>query len=312
MLQIHPLRRCNLRCRHCYSSSGPSESDILPVALLESAIGDAAALGWQYASISGGEPLLYPDLGRLLGQARDLGLRTAITTNGTLLRRVAPLADRLDFVALSLDGLGARHDAMRGWPGAFEALVRGLPWLRGAGIPFGFLFTLTRDNLHELPDVVAFATEHGASVVQIHPLAPAGRGALLGLTPDDEDAARAWLEVWRLRQSGEVRIRLPLDFADLERMRAPGTSLPEVLSPLVIEADGTVVPLQHGFPREWALGSLHDAGLAELIRRWTRLEAFRALCAITLQRRAEAADLPFLDVYQALAEAAAQGSASAA
>lgn len=311
VLQIHPLRRCNLQCRHCYSTSGPRESDVLAPAMVEAAIDDAAALGWRYVSISGGEPLLYPGLGTVLARARSAGMVTAITTNGTLLRRVAPIARHLDFVAVSLDGLGARHDTMRGYPGAFEALVRGLPWLRSASVPFGFLFTLTRDNLHELPDVVAFAAEQGAISLQIHPLAPAGRGASLDLAPDDMDAARAWLEVWRLKQTGDLPIRIQLDFADLERMGEPGTALSDVLSPLVVEADGTVVPLQHGFPRHWALGSLHDAGLAELVRGWPRLDAFRSLCATTLKRRAEGADLPFLDVYQALADAARDGMSAA-
>lgn len=305
MLRIHPLGRCNL-------SSPPAgdERDALPVELLENAVRGAARLGWRTLVVSGGEPLLYAPLGMLLARARGVGLRTAILTNGTLLRRVPPIAELLDRVDIGLDGLGERHDTMRGHPGAFAALMRGLPWLRDAGVPFGFVFTLTRHNLHELPEVARFAVAQGAAVLQIHPLAAAGRGALLGSSPGDEDAARAWLDLWQIA-ADDLPIRVELDFADLERMGAPGAALWEVPSPLVIETDGTVVPLQHGFPREWALGSLHAAPLAELVQRWPKREAFRELCAATLRRRTEEVELPFLDVVQAVVDAA-QGVATPA
>ena len=45
-LQVHPSRRCNLRCRHCYSSSGPEQTGALPVELLADVVRDAAELGY--------------------------------------------------------------------------------------------------------------------------------------------------------------------------------------------------------------------------------------------------------------------------
>ncbi len=62
ILQIHPTRRCNLSCLHCYSSSSPHERDVLDVALLCDAISDAVEEGYNIASISGGEPLVYQPL----------------------------------------------------------------------------------------------------------------------------------------------------------------------------------------------------------------------------------------------------------
>lgn len=296
VLQLHLLRRCNLS-----RPGGVTDDARLPLALAEAAVADGAALGWRSLVLGGGEPLLYPELETLLGRARALGMRTAIVTNGTLLRRIGPLAADLDLVLVGLDGLGARHDTLRGHPGAFASVLRGLPGLVEAGVPFGFQFVLTRHNLHELPAMARFAAERGAVVLRLLPQAAAGRGALLGSAPHDEDAVRAWLENWQLRDV-DLPIRVDLDFADLERMAVPGAALPELLSPLVIEADGTVVPLQHGFPREWSLGSVHEAPLGTLVQRWPKREAFGRLCAATLARRS-AAD-PFLDVVQAVVEAA--------
>src|SRR5256885_8343814 len=91
VLQVHPARRCNLRCLHCYSSSGPEERDELPAALLREALDDASALGYTVAGFSGGEPTLYEPLSALVEHARRRGMRTTVTTNGMLLddRRLA-------------------------------------------------------------------------------------------------------------------------------------------------------------------------------------------------------------------------------
>jgi Fe-coproporphyrin III synthase len=69
VLQLHPTRRCNLRCLHCYSSSAPTENSALDATLLLGAIADASAHGYNTVSISGGEPLLYPGLSSLLREA---------------------------------------------------------------------------------------------------------------------------------------------------------------------------------------------------------------------------------------------------
>ena len=89
VLQVHPSEFCNLACAHCYSSSGPSARGELDPALLRRCLDDARALGYRDLAVSGGEPLLYRGLADLLKQARDLGMHTAVTTNGM------PLTDRL-------------------------------------------------------------------------------------------------------------------------------------------------------------------------------------------------------------------------
>src|SRR5437773_10048187 len=107
ILQVHPTRRCNLRCLHCYSTSGPEHRDALALAVLRDAVRDAAAEGFNVASFSGGEPLMYSELPQLLDAAHECGLLTAAVTNGMLLgrRRLEELRGRLDLVAIRLDGV---------------------------------------------------------------------------------------------------------------------------------------------------------------------------------------------------------------
>jgi MoaA/NifB/PqqE/SkfB family radical SAM enzyme len=240
---------------------------------------------------------MYGSLEPLLVAARAAGLRTTVTTNGMLLtaRRLAILRDRLDLLAISLDGVPESHNRMRAHHGAFELMARNIAHVRDSGIPFGFIFTLTQHNANELQWVANFACEAGARLLQIHPIEEAGRArdTLPGSAPDRLEAAFGYLLALRLQEAVGSTIAIHVDLADAEGLRsfpervfaAPDTRsedapLAEVLTPLVVEADGTVVPLQWGFPRRYALGNLQDASLGQLARRWRRETepSFRALC----------------------------------
>jgi Fe-coproporphyrin III synthase len=320
VIQIHPTRRCNLRCRHCYSLSGPEERDQLDPGLLRGAITDAALEGYTAVSFSGGEPLLYRPLSDLLRHAHDCGLQTAITTNGMLLdeRRLAALQGITDLIAISLDGVPESHNQMRGSDQAFDTMARRLAGVRQAEIPFGFIFTLTQFNLHELEWVAAFALEQDAVLLQVHPLEEVGRAEmlLLGAQPDGIESSYASLEMTRLH--GELGTRLHLHFdlahrkslcANPERIyagmrltNAAGRKLAELVSPLVIEADGCIVPLQYGFARAFALGNLHEAPLAELGMRWRgdAFHRFHELCHHVFATLADGDDPPFVNWYEAM------------
>ncbi len=87
LIQSHPTLRCNLRCKHCYSSSGTEEAGELPVAALEEFLAEVGEEGFNAVGISGGEPLTHRPLPRLLASARRLGLYASVTTNGLLAAR---------------------------------------------------------------------------------------------------------------------------------------------------------------------------------------------------------------------------------
>jgi MoaA/NifB/PqqE/SkfB family radical SAM enzyme len=323
VLQVHPTQACNLRCRHCYSSSGPEEHAGLSVAALRDTIADAAAEGYVALSVSGGEPLLYPGLTDLLVEARQRGLAISVTTNGTLLdaRRLDFLRGRVDLLSISLDGVPESHDRMRASEGAFAAMEGRLEGVREAGLPFGFLFTLTRTNAHELGWLADFAAGQGARHLQIQPLAETGRAAaaLHGDAPDDFETAFAWVAAMRLRESLRGRLRIHLDLLDRAALRAGLSAFPEggprgrladLVTTLVVEADGTVAPLRHGFPRAFALGSLQEGRLRFLGERWRRGErsrAFADLCRRTIEElRAPApAAMPFVNWHEEVARRAA-------
>jgi len=329
VLQVHPSRFCNLRCLHCYSTSAPSERGGLPIALLRAAVSDAAALGYNVLGVSGGEPILYRPLPELLDHARACGLATTVTSNGMLLdaRRLERIAGRVTLLAISLDGEPTSHDRIRGRVGAFREMACHLEEVRRSQIPFGFIFTLTQHNLDELDWVARFAVEAGAKLLQIHPLELAGRAATeLPARPDEFEAGVAFLEAQRIRALYGDRLEVQLDLVDRDVARqrpayllageAPAARearFAELVSPLVVEADGSVVPLQYGLARHLALGNLHDAPLGDLARLWrasARSAEFRKLCRRVFTAIAAPSDLPFVNWYERVgAEAAASALA---
>jgi Fe-coproporphyrin III synthase len=238
--------------------------------------------------MSGGEPLLYKGLSTVLEQAHRCGMLTTVTTNGMLLddRRLLPLLGVLDLLAISLDGVPESHNRMRNSDRAFVAMQERLEGVRQSGIPFGFIFTLTQHNIHELEWVADFALDQGAKLLQIHPLEEVGRAEqqLSGSGPDSVESAYTYLEVLRIQAQVGDKLYLQLDLANQNAFRAEParayaghpvsnvevTGLADLTSPLVIEADGTVVPLQYGFARRYALGSLLQSSLSELALIWRR------------------------------------------
>jgi len=321
VLQIHPTRRCNLRCLHCYSSSAPEERDVFPIALLRGAVTDAAAEGYTVAGFSGGEPILYKQLSELLEHAHACGLLTTVTSNGMLLNeeRIEMLEGRADLLAISLDGVPASHNLMRAQENAFEIMAARLGNIRNSGIPFGFIFTLTQQNLDELEWVANFAYQQGARLLQIHPLEEVGRArdAMHGSRPDDTECTHAYVEARRIEKTMEGKLVVQLDlihrglllvhpervFADQPEQLDFDKPLAELVSPLVIEAEGTVIPLGYGLARQYSLGNLLHDSLHDLSITWRKsgYQKFRALCKATFDEAITPHAMPYFNWYEAIA-----------
>jgi 12,18-didecarboxysiroheme deacetylase len=176
-------RRCNLRCRHCYSRSADRhyESEMTTeegFALLE----DLAQFGAPVVLFSGGEPLTRPDLLELVERAVKLGLRAVISTNGTLIdeAKAARLKEiGLSYVGISLDGMRPTNDLFRGVEGAYDRALRGLRNCLNAGVKVGLRFTITRNNAADIPALFDLVREQHVPRICFYHLVYAGRGAAL-------------------------------------------------------------------------------------------------------------------------------------
>jgi MoaA/NifB/PqqE/SkfB family radical SAM enzyme len=260
LIQLQPLSRCNLRCRHCYSSSGPHREREISAERLEPFLTDARSLGYGYVGVSGGEPLLWGDLDRFLEFASSLGFATSVITNGTLVdtERAVRLRDRTGLVAVSVEGPPEDHDAIRG-TGSFANADR-LTWLYG------------------------FAEEVGAYGVEVHPLVSFGEASheMANSVPDSEEFRAAGRVLALLSAlAGEGGPTVTLDVARIGTVRecdwamladdgggVGGAPFSDLVPSLVVEPDGCVTPFIYGFPRRWALGSVGRDSLTEAAERW--------------------------------------------
>jgi Fe-coproporphyrin III synthase len=174
------IRRCNLNCRHCYSTSADKDfAGELSTQEVFTAMEDLRAFGVPVLILSGGEPLMRPDLFDLARRAKELGFYVALSTNGTLIDTtlIPRLREaRFDYLGISLDGLEATHDRFRRRPGAFRESLDGLRLCRDAGIRVGMRFTLTRDNAQDLPGLLDLMEAEGIDKFYLSHLNYAGRG----------------------------------------------------------------------------------------------------------------------------------------
>jgi Fe-coproporphyrin III synthase len=174
------IRRCNLTCKHCYAFSADHDYEgELSGDEVRGVMADLRAFGVPALILSGGEPLLRPDLFELAAHAKALGFYIGLSTNGTLID--APMADRVagagfDYVGISLDGLADTHDRFRRLQGAFDRSLAALRHLHARGVKLGLRFTMTSLNAHDLPALLRLKRDEGVEKFYFSHLNYAGRG----------------------------------------------------------------------------------------------------------------------------------------
>jgi radical SAM protein with 4Fe4S-binding SPASM domain len=286
--------RCNLSCTHCYSRSGPgrtTEGELTTAEAL-AVIDDLAGMGVPLILFTGGEPLVREDLWDLACHARGRGLKMALSTNGTLItpevaRKIK--ACGIEYAGISLDGARAEtHDRFRNSPGAFERACSAFAACREAGLRCGVRVTLTRENRHELGDLVDRALALGASRFCLYWLVPTGRGSdsYARLQLDREGVVEALDVLYRKARETDpsamefLTVDAPQDCIHLlASMKKDGSEdlagARELLESLKggcsagtrvadIDAQGNVYPCQFARSPEFIVGNLRDRPFSTL------------------------------------------------
>ncbi len=173
-------RRCNLKCRHCYTVSADIDfpGELSPQQAMET-LEDLGQFCVPALILSGGEPLDRKDLFQIAARARKLVRVLALSTNGTKIH--GETADRVaeigfDYVGISIDGIGATNDWFRGVDGAFADALRGVRECKKRGVKVGLRFTLTEGNHTCLPDLLKLCDDEGVDKFYLSHLVYAGRG----------------------------------------------------------------------------------------------------------------------------------------
>jgi heme b synthase len=213
MIAWEVTRSCNLNCVHCRaaSSRGPYPGELSTEKCLK-LIDEIAAVSRPVIILTGGEPLLRPDIFEIAAYGTQKGLRMVLATNGTLLTpSVARKMNQsgIQRVSISLDGKDAQsHDAFRQQKGAFAGAMAGIETLKNAGMEFQINTTITSANLNQVKDILELAKNIGAAAHHIFLLVPTGRGKELAgqaITAADYEETLMWFHRESLK--GEIQLK---------------------------------------------------------------------------------------------------------
>ncbi len=173
-------RRCNLTCKHCYALSAdhhyPGELSHEEICTV---MDDLKAYGVPVLILSGGEPLLHPQLFEIASRAQGMGFYTALSSNGTMID--AAMADRIaaqhfDYVGVSIDGSRDTHDRFRRKVGAYDESMAGIRLLHERGVKTGLRYTFTDLNGQDFPFLLQLMKDEGVDKFYFSHLNYAGRG----------------------------------------------------------------------------------------------------------------------------------------
>jgi hypothetical protein len=171
--------RCNLRCRMCgdqWRADQQLARQTLTLADIAGIVQAAARLRTMIISVTGGEPLLHPDIFAILDLIREAGIAAHMCTNGTLLseERVARLArSGIKSVSVSIDSSTPDlHDQLRGKAGAFSETVAGITRLRAAmpQLRINVNCTISKVNVATIVDLVTLIKGLGCDKISLAPI----------------------------------------------------------------------------------------------------------------------------------------------
>lgn len=235
VLAVEVTRRCNLSCIHCRASASEAAPEgELTLPEYQKLFDDVAAFASPLIILTGGEPLLRPDLYVIAAYATGRGLRVAVSTNGTLVTKDAArelLAAGVQTCSISIDGSSPEvHDDFRQQPGAFEASLRGMRILQEAGIKVQVNTSLTKRNFADLDNIYRLVKKLNAHSWHVFMLVPTGRGGEVAdrelIDADDYERTLNYLYEKNRDDNMEIKPTCAPQYYRILRQRAAAEGIP--------------------------------------------------------------------------------------
>ncbi len=221
-------RSCNLACKHC---RGEAHTEPYPGELstqeAKDLIDTFPQVGEPIIIFTGGDPMMRADVYELIRYATDKGLRCVFSPNGTLITPETARAIReagIQRCSISIDGAdAASHDDFRAVPGAFDASMRGIEYLKAEGVEFQINTTVTRNNLTSFKEIFQLCERIGAVAWHIFLLVPMGRAAGLAdqvITAEEYEEVLHWFYDFRKTTSLHLKATCAPHYYRIMRQRA--------------------------------------------------------------------------------------------
>lgn len=179
MVYLQLLYRCNFECLHCFHGERLQYGDAFsPTEAMNFLLLMCEGYGTKAVTLLGGEPFVYRDLPLVVRHAkRALGLRVEICSNGYRIeRRLAEIASDLDFLRISLEGVGATNDRIRK-AGSYQRALAALDFAQELGVRTGATMTVTSHNIDEVLPLARTLQGVGARQLKLHCLRPVGNAS---------------------------------------------------------------------------------------------------------------------------------------
>ena len=172
--------KCNLACQHCGSRAGQTRTNELSTEEALDLVKQMADVGITEVTIIGGEAFLRPDWLEIAQAITKAGMLCGMTTGGygiTLETAQRMKAAGIQVVSVSVDGLEATHDQIRGKQGSWQWAFKTMSNLKEAGIPFGCNTQINRLSAPEFPKIYEHLRDAGIFAWQIQLTVPMGNAA---------------------------------------------------------------------------------------------------------------------------------------
>ncbi|MBV9390169.1 MAG: nif11-class peptide radical SAM maturase 3 [Chroococcidiopsidaceae cyanobacterium CP_BM_ER_R8_30] len=274
--------KCNLACSHCGSRAGQARSKELSTEGAFDLVRQMAEVGIKEVTLIGGEAFLRPDWLQIAEAIAQAGMLCTMTTGGygislETARRMK--AAGIATVSVSVDGLEATHDRLRGKKGSWKHCFRTMSNFQEVGIRFGCNTQINRLSAPEFPLIYEHIRDAGASAWQIQLTVPMGNAAdnadillqpyeLLVLYPMlARIARRAWREGVQIQPGNNIGYYGPYE----RFLRGGGDEwtfwqgCSAGLSTLGIEADGAIKGCPSLPTSAYTGGNIRDYSLREIV-----------------------------------------------
>lgn len=193
-------RSCNLSCAHCRAAAEfGAYAGELSLEQIKSTVDDIVTITNPIIILTGGEPLMRPDIWEIVDYCHDKGAMPVIGTNATLITdeiAAKMAAHRIPRISVSVDFPTAEeHDGFRGQPGCFDQTIEGIKIAKRHGVGVQVNMTVTTMNADKVEEVHDLAESLGVDAFHIFMLVPTGRGEDLldkELPPEEYEAVLEW------------------------------------------------------------------------------------------------------------------------
>lgn len=257
VIDIQITTRCNRKCKYCF---GPqTENKNLPYNEIKKIMDEMYLFGIGNLSLSGGEPLLYPEIIKVLEYAKIKNIKVSLSTNTDYLLKNKGILSYVDVVGIPIDSvIEENHDTMRG-KNSYKNIIKALDYIEGKGeVDVRIGTVITEINRHEISRLTEIISKYTCIKVW----------RIYDRIVYDENKMKSGLKT-----SLELSPRLirELEMATKGKTISYITKNERNLGYFIIEPDGKVfIPrISKVKDRKIYIGSIYKDTFKELICRWT-------------------------------------------